>query len=402
MIQFDFSRAGVSIGELSKLAPQILPAHRKLLEERRRKIVGFWNLPKAAEELAKIQTTAGLVRKRFENLVVIGIGGSSLGLKCLLNALTPATYNLKKKPKIFLLENPDSGTVQDLLDFLDLSKTCFNVISKSGSTAETLALWETVQKPLSKKVGKKWLQHLVVTTGSQSGPLRTLAQKKPLAVFEVPANVGGRFSVLSSVGLFPAACVGIDVRSLLRGASMAVQQAAEPTLVQNPVYYNGALHYYLATQADKKISVMMPYRDGLKSFAEWYGQLWAESLGKTDKAQTPVAALGANDQHSQLQLYRGGPKDKVVTFVKVAGNSRNSLDRLLNAECDATAQALAEVACPSVMLTLPKWNAEVLGELLMHYQIQTAFAGHLFGINPYDQPDVERIKEITREILKSQ
>src|SRR3989338_2793574 len=303
MLRFDFTNStpeavgknhGASLVDLEKLSSQIQKAHEKLVSEQKSGKIGFWNLSKNKNLVTEILQKASEVKSRFDNFVVIGIGGSSLGLKCLLQALLPPPYNLKDTtgrkghPKIFVLENPDPTSVSDLLDTLDLNETAFNVISKSGKTIETLSVWGVVEKILKEKTGKRWHEHVFITTDPTEGSLRSLVAEEKLVSFPVPQNVGGRFSVLSAVGLFPAACCGIDIAAVLKGAQTAVERGRASALAHNSIYHNGVLHYFLATQRQKLISVMMPYGDRLEGFSDWYAQLWGESLGKSDQAQTPL------------------------------------------------------------------------------------------------------------------
>ncbi len=236
-------------------------------------------------------------------------------------------------------------------------------------------------------MGEHWQDHVLVTTEEEGGRLYTIAKKENLIRFPIPKNVGGRYSVFSPVGLFPLACIGVDVQKLLQGAAKATEKITDACR-------NGLIHYLLNKDQGKTISVMMIYGDSLRDIGGWYAQLWAESLGKNGKGQTPIAAQGPQDQHSLAQLLLDGPKDKVVTFIKVAPQEGNRLSELMEKECNATAQAFYESGVPSVTITLPEISEEVLGELLMSCQIQTAFTGHLMGVNPYDQPAVEGIKRL--------
>ncbi|HQG13661.1 MAG TPA: glucose-6-phosphate isomerase, partial [bacterium] len=255
-------------------------------------------------------------------------------------------------------------------------------------------------------------------TDPKSGELRPMVEKEGITSFAIPPKLGGRFSVLSPVGLFPAACVGIDIENLVAGAREMAKRCCSPDLKSNPAYALGGYHYILDTEKKMNISVMMPYSDALSLASDWYVQLWAESLGKAGRGQTPVKALGATDQHSQVQLYMEGPSDKVFTFLYVEKfSSRNeetiveepseafsyikerTLSEILNAECEATIGALTKMNRPSMKISFPNVDALHLGEFFMLYQIATAFAGALYGINPFDQPGVELGKILTREIL---
>lgn len=373
MIEFDFSKSGLSSEQISSNESQLQKIKTILDEERKSGKIGWWHLPFDQQVVEPIRGLARNFSNRFENLVVLGIGGSSQGLKALASAL----QLFEQKPRLFILESPDPRSIRLLMNRIDLSKTCFNVISKSGNTIETLTLFEYFRSHITK-------DQIVITTEKGEGKLYQQVQKENLTHLEIPKNVGGRFSVFSAVGLFPLAFLGLDIETLLDGARKADISNA---------YQNGTAHFLLNRDHHKTISVMMPYADCLFDFGRWYAQLWAESLGKEGKGQTPLVALGPQDQHSLAQLFLDGPKDKVVTLIKIAAEPNDALGELLEKECMATAKALAEKGCPVVTLTLPQLDAFHMGELLMTYQMQTAFVGHLMGINPYDQPAVESIKK---------
>lgn len=391
MIRFDFSKSSLGDEAVQSRQPDCTRIHDMLEKECQSNQVGWWHLPFDEDSLRKIRLAAKEAAYRFDNLVVVGIGGSATGLKALLRALSPQS-NLK----IFLQESPDPEAVRHLLSTLDLSKTCFNIVSKSGETVETMALFEFFRGELEKKVKEKWTDHVVATTQETNSPLYSWVQRKKLRHFPVPKNVGGRFSVFSPVGLFPLACAGADVEKIVKGASEALVLYGTGDVGKNPAYRNGLIHHLLNEEKGKRISVMMIYCEALKNFGEWYSQLWAESLGKEGRGQTPLACQGPQAQHSLAQLVLDGPKDKVVTFLRTAPQRGDPLGELMEKECRATAQAFHESGTPSVMLTLPDLSEETLGELLMFYQLQTSFTGHLIGINPYDQPAVERIKRLLK------
>ncbi|GAF90481.1 unnamed protein product, partial [marine sediment metagenome] len=266
---------------------------------------------------------------RFENFVVLGIGGSALGNIALQAALNHPYYNLLDKktrggmPRIFVMDNVDPEYFGGLLDIIDPKKTLFNLISKSGGTAEPMSQFMVVREILRKKLGAKAKDHIIATTDKESGILREIVEKEDYESFVIPGNVGGRFSVFTPVGLLSAAMGGIDIAQLLAGAAAMDSRCSTASLTKNPAYRNAVVHYLADTKKGKSISVMMPYSNALYLIADWYRQLWAESLGKkfdVDKkvvnaGQTPIKALGATDQHSQAQLYVEGPNDKIFTLV---------------------------------------------------------------------------------------
>jgi glucose-6-phosphate isomerase len=278
---------------------------------------------------------------------------------------------------------------------------------------------------LERTLGGAAYRHLVFTTDPERGALRQLAQRDHIATLEVPPEVGGRFSVLSPVGLLPAALVGIDIDGLLQGAGRAIERTESDDLLRNPAALYAALHWEADVRQDARIHVLMPYTDRLREFAEWYRQLWAESLGKRVDREgrtvhvgpTPVAAVGATDQHSQVQLFMEGPYDKVITFMTVEQLGSDlriphpesqtelppdlsylpghTLGELLKAEYEATSTALAQMGRMSCTLRLPDLSAATLGEALMFFQLATGYAGVWYGIDPFDQPGVELGKRLT-------
>jgi len=379
--------------------------------------LGFVTLPDDEALAEQAMALGARLRARFDTFVVLGIGGSSLGGRTLMRALAPDA-------RVIFLDNVDPDGFLHAIDRLDLDKTVFNVISKSGGTVETAAQFCVVRDRLKRTFGDAgYRERMVATTDPSEGLMRKIADGEGLETLSVPQNVGGRFSVLSAVGLLPAAFAGIDVHALLAGARAMRERTVTPDLAHNPALAIAASHV-LAMQSGRPIHVMMPYRDALRPFSEWYAQLWGESLGKalsTSGAQihvgpTPVAALGTTDQHSQVQLYIEGPHDKVVTFLAVTDGARtlpfpddvpegyaylrgHTMEKLLDAEQRGTALALAREGRPSLTVTLPVLDAHSLGELFFLYEQATAFAGSLLGIDAFDQPGVELGKKIAFALI---
>ncbi len=408
------------------------------LEVRNRRSAGEYGFYKLVDQQAtvrQIKAFAEGLGQAYDHVLVLGIGGSALGTKALLNALRrPAWNELDDEareffPRLTILENVDPTSVAAALDRIDPRRALVNVISKSGGTAETMAQYLVVRRWLEEALGPAASRHLVFTTDPARGALRELANSERIATLDVPPDVGGRFSVLSPVGLLPAALVGIDVDGLLQGARRAVERCEADNLRQNPAALYAALHWAADRELDARVHVLMPYSDRLRELAEWYRQLWAESLGKRldrgGKAvhfgPTPVGAVGATDQHSQVQLFMEGPFDKVITFVVVddlgvdvaipqaapgAGGESSlppdlaylpghTLGELLRAEYDATSAALAQMGRMSCTLTLPDLTAVTIGEAVMFFQLATGYAGVWYGIDPFDQPGVELGKQLT-------
>ena len=417
---------GITLEELNALAPKITDAYKAIMARKKEGKLGFMELPYNAELAKQIKAAAKKLTPRFENFVVIGIGGSALGNIALQQALRHPYWNLlssaqrKGSLRLFVPDNVDPDYISGLLDVLDVSKTVFNVISKSGSTAECLANFFVLKKALEKKVGKKYAEHIIVTTDTAKGYLREMADKEGMLSFVVPANGGGRFSVFSPVGLISAAFSGINIEKLLEGAAEMDGRCSNDDLLRNPAALYAAVQY-LFYWLKRPISVMMPYSNALYGVADWYRQLWAESLGKKSNKKgdavfvgpTPVKALGATDQHSQVQLYIEGPQDKVITFLSVEEFDKTvkipsydghylggrSLNELLKAEEEATRLALTKEGRPNLTISLPKITPETFGQLIYMLEFATAFAGELFDINAFDQPGVELGKQLTYALM---
>jgi glucose-6-phosphate isomerase len=427
---------GLTPQDLEAIAPRVGAAHEILVRERREGVYGFYDLYKDRAVLEDVLATAKHFGEfKYDNLVVLGIGGSALGTTALVTALKPAYYNVmtraarKQSQRIFVVDNIDPVTFRQVMRLCPPGKTLYNVISKSGATAETMAQLMIVLEALETKLGAGAVKdHVVVTTnprGQASSLLHPVADEYGLKAFAVPLNVGGRFSVFSPVGLFPAAMAGIDIGALLEGCAAMDERCSKGDL-DNPAYLRAALHYVADTAKGKTMAVMMPYADSLRDVADWYRQIWAESLGKRydldDRevfaGQTPIKALGVTDQHSQIQLYREGPNDKLITVIEVKNFGRTlripetlraiedlaylrgaSLNKLMAAELRGTVDALKASQRPVCVITLPRVNEHTVGQLLYMLQVETAMAGRLYHVNTFDQPGVEEGKDIARRLM---
>lgn len=366
------------------------------------------------------------IREKASSFVVLGIGGSALGPICVFNALLHLHHNelpaaMRKAPKIYVEDNIDPERMASLLDVIDLKTAYFNVITKSGETSETLSQFIILYNLLKKAVGEKAAkEHIFVTTTIGKGALYAVAQKEGFKIFGIPGGVGGRFSVLSNVGLVPFAVMGIDIKSMLDGAKAMRAACERADIKTNPALMTAFLQVR-SMQDGKNISVIMPYADGLKTMADFYCQIWAESLGKAvDKdgktvncGQTPAKSLGVTDQHSQVQLYTEGPFDKVVTFIGVENFGAtvgipadetsdigdflkgHTMNELITAERKSTEFALIKAKRSNFTIMMPEVTAETVGELLMYFMYETAFAGAYLGIDTFNQPGVEEGKKAT-------
>ena len=443
MLKFNFNnmmadsigpRHGITEKQIDNLQNKVHKAFNNLDELRKGNKVTFFNLPYQREEIKKINLIAKEISARCDNFVVLGIGGSALGNIALHNALHQPFYNFldknrrKNLPRMFFIDNIDPDLIDGLCNIIDMRKTIFNVITKSGNTAETMANFLIFRDKLIRKLGRnKFASHIIATTDLDRGSLRQLIADDGYESFDVPKGVGGRYSVLSPVGLLSAAVSGINIDELLAGARKIDKLCQKKNLWENPALLSAALLYLMNIKKNKQITVMMPYSNRLKDIADWFRQLWAESLGKkysldgkvVNTGLTPVKALGATDQHSQLQLYIEGPNDKVVIFLRVekfdqkVGIPRfrkniksleylngRTLNQLIDAEQQATEDVLAKNARPNYTITLPAINEDTIGQLIFLLEMQTAFAGSLYNINAFDQPAVEGIKTRTRESMR--
>jgi len=376
---------------------------------------GFLRLPGRRAALEAIRKEARRWRRRgIEDVIHIGIGGSSLGAETLARALLHPQHDqlparLRDGPRLHFLDNVDPDTIGALLEWVDLRRALVHVVSKSGGTVETAATFQIVRQALEGRRGVDWREHCVFTTGK--GALRTLAQAEGVRMLDFPADVGGRFSALTPSGLFTPALAGVDVAAVVAGARRFASRAARSTPGTCPATVAACVATLLEARG-KPIHVLMPYADALEPLARWFVQLAGESLGKIRQegrrrvhvGPTPLAARGSTDQHSQVQLFVEGPADKLVSFVRV-GRPRRSLripgagpapyldgvrlEALLDAELQGTEVALARAGRPSLRWELPDAGPHALGQLLVALELQVASQAALLGVDAYDQPGVE-------------
>ncbi|HXI85064.1 MAG TPA: glucose-6-phosphate isomerase [Verrucomicrobiae bacterium] len=420
---------GVTDAEIRALGPKLAAAADSV----EKAPLGFRKLPHDTKLADEVAALASKIQARCDSFVVVGIGGSALGNIALHSALNHPEYNqlarpLRRGPRLFVPDNIDPDRIAALLEVVDLDNTVFNVITKSGGTAETMSEFLVFRDALIKKLGpERHVERIVITTDPERGELREIVRRVGYASMPIPSDVGGRFSVLSAVGLLSAAVTGIDIHRLLKGAAeMDALCRKTKKLWENPALTGAALHYLMDKAKGKNIQVMMPYSHALRNVADWFCQLWAESLGKrVDRAgkivhagQTPEKALGVTDQHSLLQLYLEGPFDKVVTFLTVDEFRATvpipqaspdfeaakylggrTLNELIKAEQRATELALTQSGIPNCAIRLPRVDEETVGALLYLLEMQTAYAGELYNINAFDQPGVELAKNFTYGLM---
>ncbi len=423
---------GISRGIIGEREDAAKAAFEAVKKRRGSGWLGWTELPYNQDDIVQdILSTAGQIRERFEAFVVLGIGGSALGPVMAQQALNHLRYNELPKekrggPRLYVEDNIDPERMRSLLDVIDVRKTCFNVVTKSGGTAETMSQYLIISDLLKKEIGEGWQEHVIATTDAQKGNLIQLARKEGFKLFFIPSGVGGRFSELSPVGLLPAAVCGIDVKGLLEGAREMDRRCQSGDVWGNPALMEAVIQVVAMEEMGIGVLVMMPYADSLKYMADWFCQLWAESLGKNvtrkgmavNVGQTPVKALGVTDQHSQLQLYTEGPYDKIVTFLRVeafreevpiphgcqefpdvAFLGGKTLNGLIDAEYRGTQYALLRAGRMSQTIHISEVNANTIGQLIYFFELATAYAGELMDIDAFNQPGVEESKIASYAVL---
>lgn len=392
------------------LKGRVREEHREIAD-RKWKELEFMDLPD--RDPLDIKEIAAEVRQESDTFLVLGIGGSALGPRAVLEGLRPF-HNLGGKPMVFIYDNVDPRTLKGILSLIDLRKTTINVISKSGSTAETAASFMILWEEMKKAAGDSAAKRFIATTDPVSGNLRRIASDHKMRTLPIEKGIGGRYSVLSAVGLLTAEVAGIDSQELLKGAADLRKRCSSDDIWKNPAYMFGALLYLMNVNSRRNINALIPYADSLKFLSEWFCQLWAESLGKDGRGMTPYPSVGTTDQHSQLQLWMEGPEDKVVTFIRVADYgvdftipgvfegvegtsylSGHTLSKLIRAEEESSELALAKRGHPNMTISIPAIDAYHLGQLFQFFEIATALTGLLLGINPFNQPGVEEGKNYT-------
>ena len=420
---------GMSEKDWQESRPSLERAHKTVEDQTRNGLdceFASLNLPQEMmSQLDVINDMAADIR-RFNNIIVIGIGGSSLGAKAVRAALSS---QLDSNIRFHFAENIDPLQIEILLTRLDAKDTALICISKSGGTIETVVQYLILKQWLEQKLGKEESKkHQWFITDPDSGWLRQLATKEHIPSLPVPPMVGGRYSVLSAVGLLPLAVAGVDIKMLLEGADTNRSRCLGSNPDSNPALELACIYYRLHTQKEKRISIMMPYANELRIFVDWYCQLWAESLGKCTAEEgcepagtLPVRAIGAVDQHSQLQMYLESRLDKMFTFIELDWRNHKlpipiqksdlatfphlhnkTLADVIHAEFCATRDVITETGHPNLTIELPVLTAHTLGQLIDLYQRTTIYTGLLYNINPLDQPAVEKGKKLTVQRLLNQ
>lgn len=422
--------AGITAAQWAHGAERFAAAHAAVQAQHDAGTLGFMDLPTDDEQLASTLALARRHGGRVDDVLLLGIGGSALGPIMLRSALRPPHWNELDVsarggyPRLHVLDNVDPASIAAMLGRLVPARTLVVVISKSGGTVETMAQYLIVREAFQLDLGEAEARaRFIFVTDPEVGALRAVAREEGIATLDIPANVGGRFSVLSPVGLLPAALIGVDVRGVLAGAAACAARCTGGELSSNPAGVFAVLQWLGDREHGAHIQALMPYADGLKELSSWFVQLWAESLGKiradgTSVGPTPVPAVGATDQHAQVQLFMEGPRDKTVTFIAVAGREAegpiparhperpelaylggHTLGRLLEVERQATAGALAARGRLNCTISVPALSARSVGALVYLLELATAYAGQLYEVDAFNQPGVELGKQFAYAML---
>jgi len=429
MMEQFVGKQGISETDIAQIAQKIETAKVAMEEKRKSGKMDWRDLPhNQQEQVREIIEYVDEMKDDIEAFVVLGIGGSALGPMAVQQAINHPHYNELPRekrgnyPKLYVLDNVDPEKLVYFFQVVDIKKCLFNVISKSGSTSETMSQFMIIKDMLERELGAEQARKLIVaTTDKENGNLIKIAKEEGYKTFIIPSGVGGRFSELTPVGLLPACFCGIDIEKMLEGAAYMDEMSKEDDIYKNPAYMYAILNY-IGMEKGKPISVMMPYADSLKYISDWYAQLWAESLGKkydndgniVNVGPTPVKALGVTDQHSQVQLYAEGPSDKMIVFMgvdkykesitipKIYGDIPSlgflggvTQNELIKVEQMSTEYALLRANKMNMTITLPEVNEFTIGQVLYMFEVATAFCGELMNINAFDQPGVEEGKNAT-------
>ncbi len=418
---------GLTKSEVDTLVAKFPKHHENVEELRSTGECAFFDLP--YQDQSELKALLKKHQGKWDNLVVVAVGGSSIGPRSLLTALGHTQHNFqdaaerKHAPRVFFANNPDPKVLNDLVETLDLKKTLFQVTSKSGNSVETLAMWLWLAEQLKKKAGKGALSNQVVfTTDRDKSPLMEIAKQEKIDTLAVPSNLAGRYGVLGNSGLFTAGMCNIDITKLLAGAADMDKRCRHGDAFRNPAYMHALVHYLLTRKRRKTIHVMFAFSNRLHGVGEWYSHLCAVSQGKmlnrkgkaVHVGPSPMASLGTSDQHGQMQLYCEGPFDKVVTFVTVKDHGAKAvapatypkieaIQHLQNADFTTimdygywgTEQHITAAGRPNMTIQLDVVDEANVGGLYYLLQLSTAMSAELYGIDPFDQPGVEHCKQAT-------
>lgn len=429
MIKFQFDNSSIGEKVFQEYSQEVAKIHRNINEKANseKEFLGWVELPTNFDkaEFERIQKAAEKIQKNSDVLIVIGIGGSYLGARAVIEALTNSFYNLqssskRKTPQILYVGNNISPVyINDLLDLIADKDVSINVISKSGTTTEPAIAFRIFREVLETKYGaQKARERIFVTTDKEKGALKTLAGKEKYETFVIPDNVGGRFSVLTAVGLLPIAAAGIDIEKLMKGAELAQNKYNDPEIKYNDCY-KYALIRNLLYKSGKTTEILANYEPKLHYFTEWWKQLFGESEGKDKKGIFPAGVDLTTDLHSMGQYIQDGERNLMETVLKIKTNSSEitiqpddqNLDGLnylagkdlgyVNSKAmEGTIQAHVNGNVPNLLIEIEKLDEENIGELIYFFEKAVAMSGYLLGVNPFNQPGVEEYKKNMFHLLE--
>ena len=414
-------KGGLDDATFERSLGTLAPAVAGLAQQRDDGSLPLLQVPDQSDDLGPLRDVAGTLMETCSHVVVLGTGGSSLGGQT-LNALVDRGFGPPAgRPQLIFLDNVDPDSFSALFTSVDLSRLGVIAISKSGGTAETLCQFAILLHALLREIDEARLAaRVAVITEPKESPLKTLAERFRLPTLDHDTGVGGRFSVLTNVGLLPACLAGLDLEALRGGAARVLEDMLSATTAAGSGPAVGAAVSIGLQRANGVTqTILMPYLDRLAHFGLWYRQLWAESLGKDGQGTTPIRAMGTVDQHSQLQLYLAGPWDKMFSVLRMDTKSEGRrvdpellddprlnylagrrMGDLLDAEARATADTLISNGRPTRQILIETLDEDTLGGLFMHFMLETILAAHLLEVNPFDQPAVEEGKVLAREYLE--
>ena len=427
-LKLDLGNTGIDEKEIQKYAKKVSDIHGKLHEEKddENEFLGWLELPTKynKREFKKIKECAKKIQSDSDVLVVIGIGGSYLGARAVIESLTNTFYNLqdkemRKTPQIIYVGNNLSPNyMNDVIDLVSSKDFSINVISKSGTTTEPAIAFRIFRELIEAKYGlEEARKRIYVTTDKKKGALKTLAQKEKYETFVIPDNVGGRYSVLTAVGLLPIAVAGIDIDKLMKGARLAQDKYCDPELKYNECYQYAVARNILYKN-DKNIEILVNYEPKMHYMTEWWKQLFGESEGKKEKGIYPSGADFTTDLHSLGQYIQEGRRNLFETVIRIEKPETNisinideddldglnylvgkSLDFVNKKAMEGTIQAHKDGDVPNILITMDELTPETLGQLIYFFELACAMSGSILGVNPFDQPGVEKYKKNMFKLL---
>ena len=417
-INIDFSSTGIPSADILKYSNKVEEIHTEFQKNKNnvKEFLGWLELPTNydKEEFNRIKKAAKKIQKDSEVLIVIGIGGSYLGARAVIEALTNTFYNFEKRntPQILYAgNNISSRYIQDMIELIGNRDFSINVISKSGTTTEPAIAFRIFKEVLENKYGiEEAKNRIYVTTDKKRGALKTLSDNEGYETFVIPDNVGGRYSVLTAVGLLPIATAGIDIDKLIIGAKMAQDKYSDKSLKYNTCYQYAVIRNILYLD-DKNVEILANYEPKLHYFNEWWKQLFGESEGKDNKGIFPAGVDFTTDLHSMGQYIQEGRRDLFETVINIETPDDDilvkedednldglnylkgkSLDYINKKAMEGTIMAHVKGGVPNIIINMKRLNEEAIGELIYFFELACAMSGKILGVNPFNQPGVEEYK----------